>query len=135
VYTERTDDQQPVKTFAADCADPPLSVRSRPGRPHRRLDHLDSFRTEHLVERAGELAVTIANQEPRPDTVVVELRQQVTCLLRDPRPVGIRRDPGEPDATRRQLDEEQDVEPFQEQRVDGQEIALKDPRRLLPEEL
>ena len=49
--------------------------------------------------------------------------------------VRIRRDPGEVHATSRQLNEEQDVEPPQEDRVDGQEIALEDARRLLTKEL
>src|SRR5438477_8874380 len=35
----------------------------------------------------------------------------------------------------RQLDEEQDVEALQEERVDGEEVALQDAPRLLTEEL
>src|SRR5436190_4317830 len=41
----------------------------------------------------------------------------------------------EPNATGRELNEEQDVEPLQEQGVDGEEIALEDARRLLAQEL
>lgn len=38
-------------------------------------------------------------------------------------------------AAARQLDEEQHVEAPQGKRVDGQEVALKDPRRLLAQEI
>src|SRR5919204_3372084 len=38
-------------------------------------------------------------------------------------------------ATGRELDEEQDVEALQEERVDGEEIALEDARRLLAQKL
>src|SRR6266542_3758144 len=44
------DDQQPVEALAAHAADPALGVRSRPRRPHRRLDDTDAFGAENLVE-------------------------------------------------------------------------------------
>jgi hypothetical protein len=57
------DDQEPVETFRSDGADEPLRVRVRPRRLHRRVDHPDSFASEHLVEGCGELAVAIMDQE------------------------------------------------------------------------
>src|SRR5262245_30126208 len=104
------EDQQAVEALAADAADPALRVRSRFRRPYRRLDHPDAFRAEDLVEVTGELAVAVTNENPRPDALVVELHQQVACLLGHPAAVRVGRDPGQVDAPRRQLDEEQDVE-------------------------
>jgi hypothetical protein len=63
--------------------------------------------------------------------LVVELHQQVACLLDHPAAVRVGRDPSEVYAAARQLDEEQDVEPLEEERVDGEEVTLEDARRLL----
>src|SRR5436190_1735791 len=109
--------------------------RRRPRAQHWRLDHLDSCGAEDLVEVAGELAVAITDHKPRLDTLVVDVHEQVARLLGHPCAVGLRRDPGEVHATSRQLNEKQDVEPPQEDRVDGQEIALEDACRLLTKEL
>src|SRR6266487_1830604 len=57
------------------------------------------------------------------------------ALLGHPPAVRVRRDPGEMHATGRELDDEQHVEALQEQRVDGEEVALEDARRLLAQEL
>src|SRR5262249_31225724 len=43
--------------------------------------------------------------------------------------------PGRHPPPSRQLDEEQDVEPLQKERVDCEEVALEDARRLRPQEL
>jgi hypothetical protein len=58
--------QYPVQTFRPDRADPPLRERIRSGRSDRALDDLHALGTEHLVERTGELAVPVADQEPDP---------------------------------------------------------------------
>ena len=68
-------DQEPVEAFAAESADRALGVRPRLRRSDRCLDHVDAVGAEDLVELVRELAVPIANQEPRLDTVVVELHQ------------------------------------------------------------
>jgi len=128
-------DQQPVEALAADAADPPLGMCPRLRRPHRRLDQPDAFGAEDLVELAGELAVSVADEESRPDFFVVELHQQVACLLGHPRAVRVGRDPGQVHAPGRELDKEQDIRPFEEDRVDGEEVALENARRLCSEEL
>jgi hypothetical protein len=66
------------------------------------------------------------------DAIVVKLHQQVPRLLSHPRPIRVRRDPSEAHSPGRDLDEEQHVEPLQEERVDGEEVALKNARRLRP---
>lgn len=56
-------------------------------------------------------------------------------MLRDPPSVRVRRDSRETDTAGCQFDEEQDVEALQEQRVDAEEVALEDARRLRAQEL
>ena len=135
VEVAAAEDQHPVEALAADAADPALGVRPRLRRPHRRLDHPDPLGAEDLVELAGELAVAVADRNRGRDAFVVELHQQVARLLGHPAAVRVGRDPGEVDAAGRELDEEQDVEPLQEERVDGEEVALENARRLLAEKL
>jgi hypothetical protein len=60
------EDQQPVETLAADGAHEPLRMGVRPRGTHRRVDHLDAFAAEDLVEAGAELAVAVVDQEPRP---------------------------------------------------------------------
>src|SRR6266511_3748959 len=129
------EDQQPVEALSTEAPDPALGVRSRPRRSDGRLDHADAFGAEDLVEVAAELAVAVTDQEPRLDALVVEVHEQVARLLGHPRPVRIRRDPCQMHAASRQLDEEQDVEPPEEDGVDCEEVALEDARRLLTKEL
>src|SRR5262249_9613465 len=56
------------------------------------------------------------------------------CAPTGPLTVRIGRDSCEADASGCEFDEEQDVEPLQEERVDGEEVALEDARRLRPQE-
>jgi hypothetical protein len=128
------DDQQPVETLAADAADPALGVGARLRRPHRRLDDADAFGAEDLVELAAELAIAITDQKPRTDALVVELHHQVARLLGHPAAVRVGSDPREADASGLELDEEQDIEAPQEERVDREEVALQDTPGLLTEE-
>src|SRR5919197_6125442 len=60
------DDQQPVETFGADGADEALGVGVRLRCLDRRVDHLDPFAAQDLVEGGGELAVAVVLQEPHP---------------------------------------------------------------------
>jgi hypothetical protein len=102
------DDQEPVETLATHGTDPALGVRARLRHPHRGLDHLDAFAAEDRIKLPGELAVAVADQDPRKrSAVVVELHKQIARLLSDPAAVRVGRDPGEMDPTRRELDEEQ----------------------------
>jgi hypothetical protein len=129
------ENQQPVETLPTDGPNPALGMGARLRRPHRRLDHSDAFRAEDLVERAAELAVAVAEEKPRPDALIVELHQQVARLLSHPATIRIGGDAGNSDAASRQLDEEQDVKALQEERVDSEEIAFENARRLLTKEL
>jgi hypothetical protein len=98
---------------------------------HRRDQHLGVLRTEHVVEPAAELRVTIANKEADPASSFLEDKQQVAGLLGDPQTVGVRSDPSQVDPPGIQLDEEQHVQPPQPDGVDGEEVASDDPGGLL----
>src|SRR6516225_483087 len=120
------EDQQSVGALAADAAGPTLGMGACLRRPHRRPDHADAFGAEDLVELAAGLAVSITDEEPRADSVAAELHHKVARLLGHRAAVRVSGDPCEADASRRDLDEAQDAEAAQEERVDGQEVALQD---------
>src|SRR5262245_49646162 len=82
------------------------------------------LRSKDVVELASELAIAVTDQEERTNIGgVVEVHQEVARLLGDSGPVRVGRDPGQTEASGRELDKEQDVEALQEQRVDGEEVA------------
>jgi hypothetical protein len=56
-------DQQPVEALGSDGADETLGVGVCLWRPDRRVDDLDAFAAEDLVEGGGELAVAVVDQE------------------------------------------------------------------------
>jgi hypothetical protein len=58
-------DHEPVKALAAYRADEAFGVRVRLRRSDRRLDDLDPFAAEDVVERGVELRVAVVDQEPR----------------------------------------------------------------------
>ncbi len=60
------EDQQPVETLGADCADKALGVSVCLWCADRCVDHLDAFTAEDLVEGGAELAVAIVDQESHP---------------------------------------------------------------------
>src|SRR5205823_11561344 len=67
---------------------PALGVRVRVRRLHRRVDDLDRFAAEDVVEAAAELAVAIVDQEADRLLAVAERHQQVAGLLGYPGTVG-----------------------------------------------
>jgi hypothetical protein len=117
-----------VPTHRSACA------RGRGTRTGALITQIPSERKTSSNSRV-ELAVAGADQEPWPDPFVVELHQQVARLLGHPRAVRVCRDTGDADAPRRQIDEEQDIEALQKQRVDGEEVALEDAPSLPAKEL
>ena len=96
-----------------DRADPPLRVRVRPWRPHRRAHHPDPIGGEDRVERDGELAVPIADQEPEPaGPVSRSMRRLRACWVAHAPRVG--GDPEQVDAAGGDLDHEQHVQPLED---------------------
>jgi hypothetical protein len=81
-----SDDHKVVEAFPAQCPDEPFRDRVRPRCPDRGTDDADVGAGEHGVERRGELAVPVADQEPEPLGVLAEIDEQVAGLLGDPGP-------------------------------------------------
>jgi hypothetical protein len=77
-------DREPVQTLRAGGADEALGDRVRLRRPHRRLDDLDAFACKHGVEITGELAVAVADQEPKRAWLFLERPGELARLLGDP---------------------------------------------------
>jgi hypothetical protein len=83
-------DQHPIGALASYGAYPPLGIAVRPWRPRRSLDHFDALVGEDLIEGAGELGVTIPDEEPEHPDPVPKVHDEVAGLLGGPRPVGVR---------------------------------------------
>ena len=81
-----TKDQHPVETFDTDGAHEPLRI-FRLRCADRRVDHLDLFAAEHLVEGGGELAVAVVDQEACPLEQVSEA--QIAACWVTQSPVGL----------------------------------------------
>jgi hypothetical protein len=124
-------DQEVVQALLAHGANPALgdgvSVRSL----DRRQDDLGADRAPDAVEGAGELAVTVVDQEPDGGGVLIERRDEIAGLLRDPGTGGVGGDAGEVHTPVVELDEEQHVQPLQEHGVHGEEVAGHDAGSLL----
>ena len=71
VEVAATDDEQPVEALAAGGPDPALGVSSSLRCADRRFDGADAFGAEDLVELAGELAVTVTDENPWATRAVV----------------------------------------------------------------
>ena len=103
-------DQDAVEAFAAQRADEAFDDRVRAGCPDRGSDDLDVGAGEDRVERGGELAVPVADQEPEPFGVVREVHEQVADLLGHPGSGRMGGDPGDVRAAAPMLDDHEDVE-------------------------
>ena len=119
-------DQEVVEAFPSQSPYEPFCDRVRPGRPHRGADDPHACAGEDGVERSGELAVPVADQEPEPVGAVAEVHQQVAGLLGDPGPGGMGGDPGDMYAAAVMLDDDEDVEAAQQDSVDVGEVDGED---------
>ncbi len=128
-------DQELVEAFPAERADEAFGDRVRPWCPYRGADDPDVGTGEDRVERGGELAVPVADQEPEPVGAFAEVYQEVAGLLGHPGPSGMAGDPGEVHAATAVLDNQEDVEAAEEDGVDVGEIDRKDRVGLRGEEL
>jgi hypothetical protein len=91
-------DQEPVEAFGADGAYEALGYRVCLRRSHRCFDDLDPFSGEDGVEVARELAVAIADQEPKPRRLLLERPRELAASLRHPGASRIAGAAGEVDA-------------------------------------
>jgi hypothetical protein len=123
-----TVDQDVVKALSAHGPHKALREGVRPRCPDRRSDDPDALGAEHRIEGSRELGVSVAQEEPNTGEPLLD--GEVPRLLGDPGGVGVRGDAGGVHAPGRELDEEQDVERLEADRLDGEEVGREDPRRL-----
>ena len=128
-------DQEVVEAFPSQCPDEPFRDRVRPRCSYRGADDADIGASEDGVERGGELAVPVADQEPELVGAVAEVLEQVAGLLGDPGLGGVGGDPGEVHVAAVVHDHDEDVEAAQEHGVDVGEIDREDRVGLRGEEL
>jgi hypothetical protein len=122
------DDQEPVKTLRSDGTDEAFGVGVGLWRANGRVDHPDPFAPEHLVKGCSEFAVAIVDQEAHPLEQAAEA--EVARLLNDPPCGRVRGATCQVDAAPAELDEEEDVQPAQRDRLDGEEVAGEHARGL-----
>jgi len=129
------ENERPVETLFTYGPYPALRDRVRPRRSHRRLDHLDAFGGEHLVEAGGELHVAVSDQEPERPSVLGEIACEVAGNLGDKRAGRMIGDPEDVHHSALELDDEQRTELVELDRVDDEEVGGQDAARLGGEEL
>src|SRR5438105_11126897 len=127
------EDQDPVEAVGANRAHPALSDGVRGRSLDWRAYHLDALRAEDFVEGVAELRVAIVDEEPE-RLLAAELHDEVARLLGDPAAVRVRAAGDVLDPPGRERDEEEDVDPLQEDRLDGQEVAGEHAHRLRSQE-
>jgi hypothetical protein len=98
-----------------------ITVRARG--PRRSLYHRHALAGEDLVERAGELGVTVPDEEAEGDSPVAEVHEQVAGLLGGPRAARVGGHAEDVHVPGRHLHDEQDGQAFEEDRVHGEEVA------------
>ena len=119
-------DQEEVEAFAPQGANEAFRDRVRARCSYRGADDADGGAGEYRVEGSGELAVSVADQEPEPVGVVAEVHEQVAGLLGDPGPRGVGSDAGDAHAAGAVLDHPQDIEATQKDGVDVGEVDRED---------
>src|SRR6266568_4645108 len=72
----------------------------------------NAFASEDGVEVAGELAVAVADQEPKRWRLFLECPSELACLLGDPASGRVGGDAGQVDASAFELDEEEHIRPL-----------------------
>jgi hypothetical protein len=86
-----TEDQYLVSELGSGRQHESLGETVRSRTTGRNLHNLDTHVGQNSVERPGELASPIANEESRLRGATTEIRHQIAGLLSGPRPVRVRR--------------------------------------------
>ena len=99
----------PVQALLLDRPDEPFGIRVRIRRPHRRLDHAHATRRQHRSYRGAPRGIPVTDQEAARGGHPLVGRHEFACDLLHELPIRVRRRAHDPDAPRRQLDDEQRV--------------------------
>ena len=126
------ENEDPVEAVGAESSYPTFGVGVRVRRLDRCADHPDAFAAEDLIEGVAELRVAVMDEHPE-RLLIAELHHEVAGLLGDPATVRMRAADDVLDPSRRQRDEEQDVDPLKERRLDREEVAGEHARLWVPE--
>ena len=102
--------------MACRCCSPRIRTRSR------------TLRGEHCIERAGELARAVPDQELDCSRALAEVLQEVTRRLRRPRAIRLAVTPAKVDAAGTVLDNDQGVEAVEQDSVYVDEVTARMPR-------
>jgi hypothetical protein len=129
-----TPDQHPVQALLPHGSYPPLGERVGVRRLDRRRDGPDAVAGKHVVERAGDLAVAVTDEEPRcaghPSATSFSVHRELSCTLDHPQLIRMVGDADESNLPGVQLDGEQDIEGREAHRLDGDEVDRQDGRGL-----
>jgi hypothetical protein len=105
-----TEDEQPVQALAPRRPDPPLGVGVGARCPVRCADHAGAPGAEHVVERAGELGIAIADEHRRREARLVQIPGEVAGLLGHPRCGRLRAAAGDEHPSGVDFDDEEHVQ-------------------------
>ena len=105
------------------CAHEPLGNPVGLWRAKRRTNDLNPVTAEHVVKTVGEFVVPIANQKSDRFRALRQGPRQLPSLLDDPWRVRIRCATGHTHTAAAQLDEEEDIEPSQPDRLDREDVG------------
>ena len=122
------------------CSTNPLGTddfadRVRPWGLRRAGQDPDALRGEHGIERAGELARPVPDQELDRGRALAQVHQEVAGCLRGPRAVGVRGDAGQVSPAGAVLDHDQRVDAPQQHGVHVDEVGGDDAAGLGGQEL
>ncbi len=83
------EDQHAVGEFGSDRVHEPFGKTVRPRATWRNPDHADAHIGQDRIERCGELAGPVADEEPELGDAIVKIHHQVADLLGGPPTIGI----------------------------------------------
>jgi hypothetical protein len=130
-----TEDQNAVGELGSDGQYESFSETVRPRTARRNLHDVDVRAGQDSIERGGELAGAVADEEPEGGGAVVEVHQQVAGLLGGPFSTRMARRPQDVDVAVADFQDEEDVDPLQGHgAVDVEEVHGQHGRGLRPQE-
>ena len=127
-------DKHPVGALGSCGPYPSFGVTVRARGPRRGLDYHHARTGEDLVEGGGELGVAVPDEEAEGTCPLFKIHEQVASLLSGPRAVRMVSHAQDVHVPGPYLHDEQDVQTFEEDRVDGEEVAGQQSLRLSAQE-
>jgi hypothetical protein len=116
-------DQEVVETCFSDGADPALRIGVRAGCAVRRADDFEPLGGEHAIEGRWELRIPIVDEVAAGAAGVLQRPSEIARLLRHPGGGQVGGAASEMDPAGADLEEEEDVDRLEEERLDGEEVA------------